>query len=92
MECFTMLHTMGMLKIVYVADKYPSNAIALEIYLLQKIEHTVAFRLKVLCIAQQESTGKPLFYVMLTLLCKNSILGLKYIANKQQCNKCFVCT
>lgn len=63
-----------------------------EMYFLKKNEHTIAFRLNVLCIAQQDSTSKPLFYVMLTLLCKNSILGLKDIANKQQCSKCCVCT
>lgn len=92
MECFSAQCTMEVLKMFFVADKWPSKAKlhVWQINLLQKIESTVAFMLKGTCISQQDSTGNH-FYVTL-MFCKSSILGHKYLANKQQCSKCFVCT
>lgn len=92
MECFSTQHTMEVLKMGFVADKWPSKSklYIWRIYLLKKNEHTAAFVLKETCISQQDSTGNH-FYVTL-MFCKSSILGHKYIANKQQCSKCFVCT
>lgn len=77
---------------IFVVSKWPSKTkLYLRlIYLLQKIEHTAVLMLNGTCVSQQDSTRNN-FYVTL-MLCKNSILGHKGIANKQKCSECFVCT
>jgi len=79
MECFTTQHTMSLLKIVSVVDTCPSNATS---YVLQKIHHICTLMLKALYISQQNTTGKPVFYVTLMSLCKNSISKRRAIRKK----------
>lgn len=83
MEYFSTQHTMEVLKMAFMVDKWLSKAKLhlWQIYLFQKIERGIAFVLKGWCISQQDSTNNR-FYVTL-MFCKSSILGHKYIANKQ---------